>query len=499
MSYQDFTPGYYSQLIRQQQQNVLLDNLYFYVAGGSNQSATANTQLKTVYDEQQLLTEVIYGGKIAPNNLIAMVRKVDWVSGQRYAEYNSRDPELGSKNFYCINSIGNVYKCINNSEGGASTQEPQTTIPGNFTLSDGYTWCYMYKLTSNQLADYSIGGYIPLIVDPAVVSAAVRGTVSSIEVRVPGEYSELNTGQIQQVISNTVVRIADNANSLSGTYNGMGMYILSGAGQGEYYRINTYTANSMGRFVNLSSNLLSAGLGSRYDIAPYIRIDGNGSGATARAVMAGRTISRVQILNSGSDYTIANASVVSNNAYTISNSLVDVNLSPSRGHGADPYQELYVSNLLINIELDNYTINNDLPVDEITFDRVGLLRHLADDVDQSEYTASTYNNTFTAQVPVAFGEFEVGDIVVNPINNVRAKLVYANSSHVIGVYQSPYARYAQGNTLQSSNGDTQATIISITQPEVNLEPTDIVSITNVDTTKRDENSREILQLLVKVK
>ena len=500
MSFENFTPNYYSSLIKGQQQSILIDNLYFYVADGVTQNALANNNLKTIRDEQQILNQIIYGGKLSPTNTIAMIRSIPWQSGKVFGKYNSRDPDQVDKDFFCINSTGYIYKCIDNNKGAPSTQEPQTSIPGTFELSDGYIWHYMYKLTENQLADFSIDGYIPLIIDNAVTAAAVRGTVSTVEVTVPGVYNELAFGSVQQVVSNTILKISDSSHNLSGTYNGMGFFIESGPGQGEYYQINQYTANSAGRFVTINKPIVSTGLGSQYDIAPYIRIIGNGANATARAVMSGTGIDHIQVLNRGSNYTLGQASIQANSTYVANNAVLAVNLSPSKGHGGDPYQELYVSNLLLNMEMNNYTISNDLPVNDISFCRVGTLRGLMDETTLGLYSNTTFNNTFTAQVPPSFGVFQRGDIVVNAATGApAAQVVYANTTHIIGVYQTPFLRFSMGNVLTNSQGTAQGTVIGITQPQIKLVVADVVSISNINTTQRDENSREILQMLVKVK
>lgn len=500
MSYENFTPSYYSSLIKGQQQSILIDNLYFYVADGITPNATANNNLKTIRDEQQILNQIIYGGKLGPTNLIAMIRKINWESGKVFAKYDSRNPNQVDTDFYAINSTGYVYKCLDNNKNGASTQEPQTTVPGPFTLADGYTWQYMYKLTENQLSDFSIDNYIPLFLDPAVAAAAIRGTVSTIDVTVPGEYNELNTGLIQQVVSNTVLKISDSAHTLSGTYNGMGLFIESGPGQGEYYQITQYTANSSGRYVTLNKPVVGAGLSSVYDIAPYVQVIGNGASAAGRAVMMGKMVDRIQILNRGSNYTLAGATLVANSTYISNNAILDVNLSPSKGHGGDVYQELYVNNMLLNMDMNNYTIANNLPVNDLTFCRVGTLRGLMDETTLGLYSDTTFNNTFTAQVPPAFGVFQKGDTVVNANTGApAAKVVYANTTHIIGVYQTPFLRFSVGNILTNQSGTAQGTVVSIIQPQIKLVVTDVVSISNVNTTQRNENSREILQILVKVK
>lgn len=500
MIYENFTPNYYSSLIKGQQSSILLDNLYWYVADGINKEAQANNNPKTIRDEQQILNQIIYGGKLNPNNTLAMIKRIDWVSGKVFGRYDSTDPDNSGKDFYCMNSLGSVYKCIDNNKNSPSTQEPQTTVPGTFQLSDGYIWHYMYKLTEAQINDYNIGGMIPLFIDPNVTAAVIRGTISTIDVKNPGQYTELASGSIQQLVSNNTVKIDDDSHNLSGTYNQMGFYITSGPGQGEYYQISGYTANGSGRYVTLNKPLVSAGLGSNYDIAPFVRIIGNGSGGSARAIMAGGQVSGIQILNRGAEYTLSQATLIANNTYVSNTGILDVNLSPSKGHGGDPYQELYVNHLLLNVDMDNYTIANDLPVDQISFCRVGTLRGLMDEQTLTLFSQPSFNNTFTAHIPPSFGNYVAGQTVLKyPTGAPQAKLVYANNTHIIGVYQTPFLRFQIGDTIVNSDNTASGSIIEIDQPQIKLIMTDVVSIANIETTTRGENSREIIQILVKIK
>lgn len=161
---------------------------------------------------------------------------------------------------------------------------------------------------------------------------------------------------------------------------------------------------------------------------------------------------------------------------------------------------MYVNNLLINVETDNYTIPHDLPIDEISFCRIGTIRGLLDENTLTVYNEPTFNNTFIAEVPSISGTFQRGDRVVNAATGVPAgDIVYANTSHIIGVYLTPLMRFAVNDVLTTTNGSALGTVTDIIQPDVKLLVADIVSLANMDTTIRDENSREIIQMLVKVK
>lgn len=499
MSYQTFLPNYYGSLVRGQQNALLLDNLYFYVADGVNKDATANNAAKTISDEQKTLTDILYGGKMIPSNLIAMMRKVEWVANKKFAKYDSRDPYLNDKDFYCISSNNRVYKCLDNNKDGQSLVEPTTNVPGPFTLSDGYKWIYMYSLTETNLSQYAVEQYIPVIVDPAVTAAAVPGAISTISVTNQGNYRYTASGSIQTKISNTVFRISDSTEGQSGTYNNMGFFIESGSGAGDYSQIINFTANTSGKFIETKDRLNLTGVGSNYSIAPYVNITGNGLNGKARAIMSGSRVDRIEVLNGGQRYTMADIELQANNAHVVTPSTAVTNISPIKGHGGDIYQELYVDNVMFNVYLDNFTFEETYPVNEITFCKVGLVREVYNNTMTGLYTADSFKNTFTVRISPAVGSYQIGDTVRSITNPFLAgTIVYADNTKIIGTYNSALMRFDVGDHLVSNQG-VQGLILDITQPDVRLLQSDIVCQVNTDTIRRDENSNEYMQILIQIK
>ena len=499
MTYTTFLPNYYSNIIKQQQSTINGDNVYFYVADGVPQSATANTNIKSNYDELETLNQILYGGKVKANNIICLIRRINWVSGKVFEQYNGRDPNLSEKDFYCITVERNVYKCLNNNGGVPSTFMPTTQQTGRFRTADGYVWQFMYNLSSNELIDYSVQNYMPCIVNSNVQNNAVRASLSSIEVLNGGNYETLSGGYVSAVQSNTLVSIVSTALPINNIYTNMGFYISSGTGEGSLSQITQYTANTSGRWVTLNPPLINVGIDSVYEIAPFVKITGNGTNATARAVMNGSTVKRVDILNPGVNYTHVTATLQTNTSYNTAGTLL-VNPSPVDGHGGDIYTEFFASAYLINIDLDGYVINNMPRLNDIKFSKIGTIKNIRKFLNESEaYTANSYNNTFMATVTPTFGNYSRGD-VLKPVsvNNPTATIVFANTTHVVGVYESQTAFFANNSSVINQNGLT-GIITSISQPEVSLKSADIISQVNINSIKRTEASKEILQLLVKIK
>ena len=492
----NFTPNYYGTLIKNQQSSLIIDNLFFFVADGATEGAIANNKPLSIADETKMHNEIMYGYRLLPTLAVALCRRVDWQYGKVFAKYDSYDPNLVDKDFYVLATNRCVYKCIDNNKNSPSTQEPSTLDYFPTKLGDGYIWQYMYSLTENQLADYSTPGLMPIFIDSNVTANAVRGTVSTIDVVSSGSYTAINSGFIQDIVSANTFKIENSASPYDGIYDNSAFYISEGPSTGSLTTVTSYFSNTSGKYISTANNLNDVTFASRYEITPYVKVVGDGLvNATARAVMNNDRIDRIEMLNRGMYYTHANVELVSNAAYS-TDATVSVNLSPFKGHGGSLYSELYCNYFLFAVNLDNISV--DLPVDELTFSKFGFVRGLITESDPPAlYSNTNFRNTVTIETTPFFGSYTKGDTIYKVNDSVCAiRVIYANTSHVIGVYQST-KRMLEDDTI--TNGESTSVISSIIQPDVRLVESDIVMIKNVDTTVREENSREVCQILIKVK
>ena len=77
---------------------------------------------------------------------------------------------------YVLNSANNVYKCMWNNNGGASTVEPTGTSTSEITTSpDDYVWKYMYTLSTTQITNFMTTDFIACSTNATVAAAAVPG------------------------------------------------------------------------------------------------------------------------------------------------------------------------------------------------------------------------------------------------------------------------------------------------------------------------------------
>lgn len=107
-------------------------------------------------------SNILYLQKIVLDDTCLSIPYKLWQSGQTYEKYLSSTANLYKQNFYVITNSNNVYKCIDNNNGSASTQPPTGTSPNIVITSDGYQWKFMFNL-SQQISDKFLNTqYIPV-------------------------------------------------------------------------------------------------------------------------------------------------------------------------------------------------------------------------------------------------------------------------------------------------------------------------------------------------
>ena len=101
--------------------------------------------------------------RITSSDVTHAVPRYDWTSGTVYVYYDDTDTNLiESDNFYVMTEDYNVYKCLWNASGAASTTKPTGVSTSPFTAADGYIWKYMYTVTTAKALKFLTNDYIPV-------------------------------------------------------------------------------------------------------------------------------------------------------------------------------------------------------------------------------------------------------------------------------------------------------------------------------------------------
>lgn len=327
-----------------------------------------NTELEVdVYEES------IFGKKVTSADISHTVKRYDWTSGTVYDYYDPDDSSLFNKQFYVVVDAGStyyIYKCLDNNGGAASTQQPSSTSENAtsfITTSDGYTWKLMYKMADSTFEKFATANAMPVVTSANVAGNTIAGAIDFIRVTNPGSgYIATLSGQFQVddlresipafTGNTTTYRLSTSASSNSDFYVGSAIYISSGTGAGQVRKILDYT--SVNRVILINSAFDTApSSDSTYVIGPWVNISGDGSNAYGYATVSSNSsvnnyISKVNVVNRGSNYTYASATITGNTGGTSNTAAVKVIIPPVGGHGYDAPTELGSTSVGISLKFN---------------------------------------------------------------------------------------------------------------------------------------------------
>ena len=268
------------------------------------------------YSIKETFKNIIAAKKIISSDISSVVPRKDWATGTVYDYYDDRvnmftvnANNLVSKNFYVKNRYDQVFICLWNNRGAASTAEPQLS-PGTFDAtflvqtSDGYKWKFLYSIDAGIKQKFLDENWMPVPIGFNVPnpteSVAAEGQIDVINITTVGE----------------------------GYQPGGVVVTVSGDGTG---------ANG----------------------SPVI----NAAGYLTDMVMT----------NVGSGYTYANTIITPASGYPTPNvtAVAMTPVSPVGGHGFDPISDLGCNNVMVTIEFIGDE-NGTIPTD-ITYYQLGLI------------------------------------------------------------------------------------------------------------------------------
>ena len=324
-----------------------------YANGDSNVPDPVNSVQEIYVDAYQ---NMIFGKRIGSDDIKIMVPRHDWSTNTVYGSYTS-NADLSNTNFYALTNAASsyhVFKVLDNNGGVPSTSEPQFSDTSAddeyYSTSDGYVWKYMYSISKSDYDKFATADFIPVIPNSNVVANAVSGAIDVIKIASGG--SNYDTFLSNTFIS-TNLRIggdtkkyglAADASANNDFYNNSYLYVKSGTGLGQIRKVVNYSVIGTDKIVTLDTAFdVAPDTTSSYEITPSVNVVGDGSGARARALVntiAGNSIYRVEIINRGSDYSFATATVEGNTGGVSNSAVLSVVVGPKGGHGADPEYEL---------------------------------------------------------------------------------------------------------------------------------------------------------------
>jgi hypothetical protein len=157
--------------------------LYFYVGGVTpfaDDSEPPTPTNSTANIEFIPWRDSIAAKRVQASDAVHVIDRYNWTSGTVYDQYDDQDTDLLDDDFYVMTDEFNVYKCLFNDGGAASTIKPTGTSTARFTTADSYVWKYMYTLTTSDALKFLTNEYIPVRTDSTVATAAVDGAIEIV-------------------------------------------------------------------------------------------------------------------------------------------------------------------------------------------------------------------------------------------------------------------------------------------------------------------------------
>ena len=311
---------------------------------------------------------MMFGKKVSSANIRRIIRRVDWVAGNRYEIYRddysaqNQSPltaanRLYDANYYVLNSDFKVYICIDNGStgtnplGNVSQDEPTFTDlepskAGN--SGDGYVWKYLFTVSPSDIIKFDSTEFIT----------------------VPNNWSTSTDSQIRAVRENGDSNV--NENQIKHVY------------------------------IEKAGNNYANGLGQEVDII------GDGTGAKARVDVVNGSITDVTVSAGGKGYTygLVDLGTLNSNVTATNQAKLIPIIPPGLGHGSDVYTELGTDRVIVYARFDDST--KDFPIDT-KFSQVGIVKNPTKVGTSVTYTDNTYSSLPAVKFETVSGTPKVGE------------------------------------------------------------------------------------------
>jgi hypothetical protein len=144
--------------------------------------------------------------KVSPSDVSLVIPRNNWTASTVYSQYSDQgaiysgvyydqyEPLTGVNPFFVVTDENNIYKCLGNNNGAVSSVKPTGTGTSNIVTGDGYTWKFMYQLSSQDIQKFLTTSWIPIHYIPfndgslqwTVQQTAVSGAIEIINLTAGG-------------------------------------------------------------------------------------------------------------------------------------------------------------------------------------------------------------------------------------------------------------------------------------------------------------------------
>lgn len=388
----------------------------------------------TLFEQGRVWDEMLGLKKITKGDVTLVIPRHDWRKDTIYAMFDDRDPELfhrptaqdiaaapagkSAGSFYVLNNAFELFICVNNNDGTASTQVPTRPddLTKTFTLSDGYEWKYITTITSGDAVKFLTDSWIPLrtilgtsdspqktVQDTATPGQLLRVAVTNLNDTSVGTFEHVYKGEISVITTSNPkdAQVYDKSAQTSpptlGTpapagndYVGYQLHITGPAGSaniGKVFDIEAYEIAGTVPTIRTSQDLVAAGLAvgvvHQCEILPKLVVKTNGTGIKIKPRFNEfKKLVGVDVLNKGQNATSIVIDVIAPGDFaespnTATSKLPKVRgvLSPVDGLGKDPEKDLGAGFVMISTQLKYAEGAGDFPVAN-DYRQIGILKNV---------------------------------------------------------------------------------------------------------------------------
>jgi len=167
--------------------------------------ASPLTPVDSISQEYHVFDDLLAAKRVTASDVSIVIPRRNWTSGTVYDYYrhdyghyvtgstssvvtaDSGATSLFDATFYVLTDDNNVYKCLDNNGGVASTVKPTGTSNLILTTSpDGYKWKYMYSLSAAQQTNFLSTDFMAVATDSGVAAANTNGAIDIVKIKTAG-------------------------------------------------------------------------------------------------------------------------------------------------------------------------------------------------------------------------------------------------------------------------------------------------------------------------
>lgn len=152
-------------------------------------------------DLTQLYKNMLAIKRVTSDTLTSVIQRINWTSNSVFDAFDDKLNMVDDRKangtryrYYALTDEFNVYKCLSNNNGAASTTKPTSQQITEFKTPDGYIWKYMYTIRSTDVFSFLTQDWMPVYTITAndgssqwqVQENAVDGGIHDIVVKTGG-------------------------------------------------------------------------------------------------------------------------------------------------------------------------------------------------------------------------------------------------------------------------------------------------------------------------